>query len=605
MLGLRQKLMLGFAGLLAVLLLVTFLAIRVISNVSFSFERISQENLESIQACEKMRSELESLNQILLVSLWEEQPIPSSHWQEHVQAFTHSLDFQKHNVTVMGEQKFTDSLIIFWNDLQSNFSKYTDVHLHLTQRRLNYQNQFLGQLQKIENLTQGIASLNAQNMLSTDGEVKHQARRAKQGLIVLLIAGLMGFVALLFITGQFILNPIRKLTQSAQEIAKGNLELSLDARSRDEMGILAESFNTMTSRLREFRRSDHVKLIRTQRTTQMAINSLPDAVAVINAEGFIEMSNNPAHTCFGIKPGTQVETLELPWLNTIFQKVRQELRSFNPEGYASAIQIFQEGKEHFFLPHAIPILDESKQLVGVTLVLADVTDLRRLDESKSDLLSTVSHELKTRLTSMRMSVHLLLDEKIGDLNNRQLELLLTAREDTEHLHQTIEGLLDIGRIRSGNLKMDLQSIDAREFVLQSIEAMQHAFQDKGLKLESHLPPYLPKVMADPIRIPLVLGNLLSNALKYTAAGGKIEIQAQEEKHFIRFSVNDTGLGIPANDVPHIFEKFYRGSQEGHPGGAGLGLAIAKEVVEAHGGIISLESIENQGTTVHFTLLKAG
>lgn len=400
------------------------------------------------------------------------------------------------------------------------------------------------------------------------------------------------------------LKPIRTLMDSVKEVEQGNLDLVLEVKSRDELGQLAEAFNAMALRLREFRRTDRAKLVRTQKTTQMAINSLPDAVAVLNVDGTVEMSNEPAQALFGIKPGTRMESLEFEWLTQLFEKVSREMRAFNPQTYESVIQVFRDGVEKFFLPHAIPILDDGRQLTGVTLVLADVTELRRLDESKSDLLATVSHELKTRLTSVRMAVHLLLDDKVGDINERQTELLLAAREDTEHLHRMIEGLLDIGRIRSGHLKMEVKPLRTQDLILHSFDAMKHGFQDKGVNLEYDVPEDLPSVLADPSRAHLVLDNLLSNALKYTTAGGRVTVSAERAEAFVKFRVSDTGSGIPAADLPRVFERFYRGSREVETGGAGLGLAITKEVVEAHGGSISVESEKGVGTTFHFTLRKA-
>jgi signal transduction histidine kinase len=401
-----------------------------------------------------------------------------------------------------------------------------------------------------------------------------------------------------------VLKPIRALRQSAQEIEKGNLDLSLQVRSRDELGQLAEAFNAMAARLREFRRSDQARLLRTQRTTQTAINSLPDAIAVLGQDGTVEMSNEPAVDLFGIKPGVRANSLGLPWLGPLVEKVVREARPSHPQSYEGAVQVFREGRESFYLPHAIPLLDEAGSVNGVTLVLADVTDLRRLDETKSDLLFTVSHELKTRLTSVRMAVHLLLDEKVGALDNRQVELLVAAREDSEHLHRIIEGLLDIARIRSGRMKMEAVPLDADELVLRAVEDFQHAFQDKGVKLLQELPPELPKVMADPSRIPLVLDNLLSNALKFTAAGGEAKVSAAAEGDWVRFRVRDSGKGIAEGDLPRVFERFYRGEKEEETGGAGLGLAIAKEIVEAHGGVIEVSSLAGAGSDFSFTLKRA-
>jgi signal transduction histidine kinase len=151
----------------------------------------------------------------------------------------------------------------------------------------------------------------------------------------------------------------------------------------------------------------------------------------------------------------------------------------------------------------------------------------------------------------------------------------------------------------------LQPMDVQDLILQSVESSRHAFQDKGLKLDHQTETDLPKVLGDPSRIHLILANLLANAQKYTPAGGQVEVFAVRDAEGVAISVSDTGIGIPAADLSRVFEKFYRGAREGEPGGAGLGLAIAKEVVEAHGGSISVESVEGKGTTFKFVLKPAG
>ncbi|HKP96981.1 MAG TPA: ATP-binding protein [Fibrobacteria bacterium] len=603
--GLRPKLIIAFTGLSLLLVTVAGLGTVVIERVSRSFDRIFRENLTSIDASQGMGRAAETMNQALLESLWGNTDPDTASVRAEIDAFDRRLEFQRGNVTVLGEKEATDSLQKAWNGFLARYASIPSSGRPIAERRTYYLKEVRPDFESIRRLTGSIADLNSRNILSADGQVRAEARAARKAMTLLLGSGAVLVLIFFYLLGKAILEPLRALTRSAQEIERGNLALALEVRSRDELGQLAEAFNAMTARLREFRRTDQAKLMRTQQTTQMAIDSLPDAVAVISAEGTVEMSNDPAQSLFGIKPGTRVETLGLDWLTALFRNVVRQMRAFNPEGYQSAIQAFPEGKERFFLPHLIPILDRAKLLNGMTLVLADVTELRKLDESKSDLLATVSHELKTRLTSVRMAVHLLLDEKVGDLNPRQADLLVTAREDTERLHRIIEGLLDIGRIRSGNLKMKVRPMEALELVLQPVDSLRHAFQDKGVKLEYDVPAESPRVSADPSRVHLILANLLTNALKYTPAGGRVDVRVSERPGAVAFRVADTGAGIPAGDVPRVFEKFYRGTREGEPGGAGLGLAIAKEVVEAHGGEISVESVEGKGTVFTFTLKPAG
>jgi two-component system, NtrC family, sensor histidine kinase KinB len=234
-----------------------------------------------------------------------------------------------------------------------------------------------------------------------------------------------------------------------------------------------------------------------------------------------------------------------------------------------------------------------------------VTNLRRLDEMKSGLLSVVSHELKTPLTSIRMAVHLLLEERIGSINSKQTELLIAARDDSDRLETIIEDLLDMGRLESGKVKLDLQSEPVQRVVSDAVEPLEAAFHDRGITLDVEVPADIPAVLVDPIRIDHVLSNLLTNALKFTHPGGRVRVFAQADNGAaVRFSVEDTGVGIPQEYLIRVFDRFFRVPRENQPAGAGLGLAIAKEIVEAHGGHIAVQSREGRGSRFTFTLQRA-
>jgi signal transduction histidine kinase len=200
-----------------------------------------------------------------------------------------------------------------------------------------------------------------------------------------------------------------------------------------------------------------------------------------------------------------------------------------------------------------------------------------------------------------MAVHLLLEERIGSLNSKQSELLIAARDDSDRLHKIIEDLLDMGRLESGRVEMDLQPRPAQELIMEALTAQEASFHDRGITVEIDVQPDVPSVLADPARIDHVFSNLLSNALKFTPPGGHVKLSAVAEDDMVRFIVEDTGPGIAAEHLTRIFDRFYRVTGPGQPGGAGLGLAIAKEIVQAHGGTIGVESTLGQGTRFSFTL----
>jgi NtrC-family two-component system sensor histidine kinase KinB len=224
---------------------------------------------------------------------------------------------------------------------------------------------------------------------------------------------------------------------------------------------------------------------------------------------------------------------------------------------------------------------------------------------KSGMLSVVSHELKTPLTSIRMGVHLLLEERLGSLTAAQNDILTAVREDSDRLHLIVVNLLDMGRIESGRAMMELKPEPAEKIVADATEQIITAFHDKGVSLTTQLPDGLPSVLVDDTRIGHVFSNLLGNALKFTPPGGQVTISAEARPDgFVQFTIADTGSGISQQFQNRIFERFFRVPGQTGQTGAGLGLAIAREIVEAHGGTVSVESVEGEGSKFSFTLRSA-
>ncbi len=269
-------------------------------------------------------------------------------------------------------------------------------------------------------------------------------------------------------------------------------------------------------------------------------------------------------------------------------------------GYESSLQVFDGGEEKFFLPKAIPIRENDGRLLGVTVVLADITHLHKLDELKSGLLSTTSHELKTPLTSLQMAILLLLESQDVQLGKRGRELLEAARADVERLRALVDSILDLSRIEAGRVRMELRELAAPDLVNSAVEAMRGRLSESDQKLEVEFPTPAPHVYADSHRISLVLLNLLNNASKYSPRGTQIDVQIALNRQHVIFSVRDHGVGIPREYQPHIFEKFFRVPGQ-NVEGAGLGLAIAKEIVEAHGGEIFCRSEPGKGSSFVFSL----
>jgi NtrC-family two-component system sensor histidine kinase KinB len=597
--GIRAKLVIAFAGLLLIVVAVGVVSIHTLNESSQAIARILRENYDSVAACDRIKEAMEKLDRQAELCLLEDRPEVCLQSKMVIGNFEKNLRIQQGNVTLPGEQELTNRLTDAWQVYKQNLDNFYALP-DLGSRHIFYRQKILPRSQTIRETAQKITELNLNNMVAADGQAQLRVVQTRKAMFFLLFIAMGMGVGFTVLTGPAILSPIAILTRSVREIQKGNLDLVVNVHSQDEIGQLAAAFNQMATSLRELRRSDRAQLLRTQHSTQLALDSLGDAVAICNCEGKIELANDAAQRLFGLVPESTVIQAENEKITQMFVRACQEERPFQPRGYDAAIQIFVEEEEHFFLPQAIPIFDQPRQLVGVTLMLADVTRLRRLDEVKTGLISTVSHELKTPLTSIRLALHVLLNEKLGPLSPQQMELLATARQDSDRLHRVIEDLLDISRMESGGAEMQFEPVNVQDLVLQVTDGMRSAFLDQKIALHLEVAPEVPRVLIDPTRFQLVFDNLLGNALKYTSAGGAVSIAARPEDGLVSFSVEDTGSGIAPEHLPRIFEKFFRVPGQAHIG-SGLGLTIAKEIVEAHGGTITAASQPGKGTKFTFTV----
>lgn len=604
MLGIRQKLSLGFAGLLAIILVIGVQSIFKITRLGESIDVILRENYRSVIACQDMKESLERVDSGLLFVLLGYTQEGERLIDKNLLAFDRSLGVELTNITVPGEADSVAALERLYGRYKAALGEVHASSVPLERRRDAYFGTLLPLFYRMKGTAEGILQMNQKNMSDMNDRARAGAASARRRMYALLLAG--GGVALAFVyfTGRWILHPINQLIRSADEIGRGNLDLVVQSGSRDEIGHLSEAFNDMAASLREFRRSGQVRLTRIQGATQHAFDSLPEAIAVIDLEGTVEVATESARTNFGLKPSVKVRDVPFDWLTDLYNEAAREGRTAPQPSAEKIVQLFVLGEERYFRPQAVPILDNERQPTGVILVLQDVTQLRQQDEMKRGVISTVSHQLKTPLTSIRMAIHLLLEERVGSLTEKQVELLLAAREDSDRLHSILNGLLDIGRIESGRVQMDFRPVSPQSMVLEAVEPFHRAAQDQGVTLVTNVPADAPEVWADETRIGHVFANLLSNALKYTPAGGAITLSAATEEKSVAFSISDTGKGIPEMHLARIFEPFFRVPDQGAGTGAGLGLAIAKEIVEAHGGTVGVESREGQGSTFIFTLRRS-
>ncbi len=603
MFGLRQKISLGFGALLVIIVVLGTQSILHLSRLGVSIDVILRENYKSVIACQEMKEALERIDSGILFVLLGHAREGEELIRANRAAFEKSLQVELGNITLKTEGDKASRLAGSYRRFETLLKTVVDPDRPADIRGQVYFADLLPLFGLIKGQADEILQINQQNMSDANDRARRNAASARARMYVLLSVGTALAVIFIFFTRRWVLRPIHRLIRSSDEIRRGNLDLVVPVDSRDEIGHLSAAFNDMAASLREFRRTDQAKLMRVQKATQRAFDSLPDAIAVVDSEGRVEVATASARTVFGLKPGAALADLPFGWLADLFRDARQSGRPAFLEGQR-AIQQFVRGEERYYRPEAVPILDNERLATGAILVLKDVTQLRQQEEIKRGVVRTVSHQLNTPLTSVRMAIHLLLGEKVGPVNEKQAELLMTAREDSDRLHGILDSLLDLSRFESGKARMEFRALAPRSIVTDAVEPFRRAAQDRGVSVQAEIPDDLPEVWIDTTRIGHVFDNLLSNALKHTSPGGRIALTAEASEAWVRFLVSDTGEGIPAAFLPRVFEPFFRVPGRRNETGAGLGLAIVKEIVEAHGGTVGAESGEGQGSTFTFTLRRA-
>jgi two-component system, NtrC family, sensor histidine kinase KinB len=496
MTGIRQKLFLGFGGLLAVVAVVGLLTMDQIDDLGQAIDVILKENYRSVVACQNMKESLERMDSGILYTLTGKAMEGNRLIDEYTAQFRAALYVEVGNNTLAGEREKSERIKVLLDRYLEAIPLVTESARSLPARQTDYFSTLQPLFQEIKGLAQEILVMNQTNMIDANDAARRRADDAHRRMLMAI--SISAVLALLFsyLAHRWILFPINRLIESTNEIRRGNFDLVLKAESKDEIGRLSESFNEMTSALRQVRKEDRINLMRTRQATEEIFKALPTAIAVLDSDGRVEVSTESADRHFGMKPGVLAGNLGYDWLPPLVRKALSEDRIIEHDPGNVYVQQFVDNREHFFQPMAVPILVglKGREPTGVALIMKDVTQVREQQDLKRGVISTVSHQLKTPLTSLRMSVHLLLEERIGPLNEKQTELLMAAREDSERLVGILEELLDFSRIESGKAYVSLKPVAPQVLVRDAIEPFFVEAKDKGVALENAVTDDLPEVL---------------------------------------------------------------------------------------------------------------
>ncbi len=616
--NLRTKLVIGYLIFVAALVVLGGWSAWHLREMGGVSRNIIADNYESVVAAQEMKESLDRQGSAVLLALLGERERAMQQMTENRKRFDAAFQRAANNITEPGEPEVIESI----RRDRDTYYQYVDAflpQLKLPRRAASVHPgaqattahdpggkfiQLEAFLRQLQTDCDRLLQMNQGAMVAKSEAAAGVAQR--WFVTTLIIAGslVVAGIGLAVWLANRIVRPLWDLTATMGRIAGGDLDAKAHTGSRDEVGILAEGFNSMADRIRELRRSDLGKLLVAQQTTEAAIDSLYDPVIVTDARGAVTKLNPAAEEIFGQEKANIGKPVgEITRDTRIALAVSETLSSQRPvagEGATSVLPLVVDGSEHAFRLRTAPMRDEEGKLLGAVTLLEDITHLREIDRIKSDFIATASHELRTPLTSVQMSVHLLLEGAAGTLTQKQHVLLEACREDCDRLERLMRDLLDLSKIEAGESTPHLSPIHARDVILIAADVFRTQVESKRITLTVDASPGLPCVLADRAQIERVVSNLVSNALRHTEPGGTIHISAVRRDGHVAVSVTDTGHGIPPEYLPRIFDKFIRVPQA-PSGGAGLGLAISKSIVEAHGGQIVVQSRVGHGTTFTFTL----
>jgi signal transduction histidine kinase len=600
----RTQLLLAGAPLAVALVVVGFVGLRSIAFLEGSAQAILAQNYRSVLAAQRMKETLERIDDDLYFVATGHPEHGAARIPDERRAFEQELRVAEGNITEPGEADVLRGVRAHWDEYQQRL----DACLALgagTDATHCYFRELRSRFEALRAGADRVLTINQDAMALKGERARREAERTGAAMTVAVLAALaLGLVLSSWLATRA-LAPLAALGQSVEQFGRGDFAVRAPARGGAEIAQLAGTFNAMADRITEYQKSSLGEMLQAQLAAQGTLDSLTDPVFVFAPSGEISSLNRAAEELFPPGEHGRFEPQRLdPALRDAVEAVRlhvlQGKGTFVPRSFDEAFAVMRPEGERVFLPRASPVYDEGGAVVAATVVLQDVTRLRRFEQLRDDLVSTVAHQFRTPLTSLRMAIHLCLEGVPGPLNEKQQDLLYAAREECERLQGIVDELLDLARLQSGTIPLEPEEETAEHLVERAAHEFTAASRERGIELLVEPVAGDVSVRVDPERIELVFANLIENALRHTPSGGRVVVRATETENGVRFEVSDSGPGIAEAERARVFEKFYRAPGSAG-GGAGLGLSIARDVVRAHGGTIGVDSEVGRGSTFWFEL----
>lgn len=577
----KTKLRLGFGFLFTLVLFFGAVSLYYMNAISASSKVVLKDNYKSITYIANMRAILEDYPDAMPVAA--------------IEAYKAQLALEEANVTEKGEQEavrlLRNAIGIIGNP---------GAGLSERQQALRTSRQLLRTIDQIN--MQAIVRKNA-----------FAQRSVEQAATYLIFAASFCFLILFSFSVNFpgfVANPLREFSEAIKEIARKNYKQRLEFHGQDEFSELAEEFNAMTAQLNRWENSNLAKLQSEKLRIEAIIEQMEDAIIGLNERDEILFLNRVAANLLNLNEKEVIgsSASELRKRNDLLNRILQIQTLDKP------LKIYANGKESYFQLERREITitnfesqaDETLTAMGKTAgevcILKNITRYKELDEAKTNFIATVSHELKTPIAAIKMSLKLMNDERVGSMNPEQTELIKHIKGDCDRLLKITSELLNMAQAETGNLQLKFSKTEPVKIAKYAMDAMRFQAAQRGVELELFCDDQLPMVNVDVEKTAWVLINFLSNALRYSAAQSSVIVRLRAAMDQVEFAVQDFGKGIEEQYQEKLFDRYFQVPADGNNrSGSGLGLAISKDFIEAENGKIWVESALGEGSTFTFSI----
>jgi two-component system, NtrC family, sensor histidine kinase KinB len=502
-------------------------------------------------------------------------------------AFTRSINVELNDITEIGEGSLARDIATrgqhIFGELSHNRLPGTPSHA-----------EFAVLHQRLDDLIQ----MNQAAMFRADGRAMRMGDGLASEFAVALVVLLLIGIVISWTLGRNVSRPLTELSEHLRSFSLRGPSVRLGLQPFAELQAVASEFNRLADRLERFEKLNVERLIYEQGKTEATLESIEDGIVLIDSDGIVTHINEVAGIILGVEReeafGSPFDDLSSN--HPHYLRVRSALQRTAKEPLEAQrieVALHVRGRDHIYILKSVPLRQDGRSF-GTILILQDITYLRSREQARTNLVATLSHELKSPLASLALSAQLL--ERSSSLNHDHRELVNAITEDVGRLKNLSNELLDLARGTAGTITLNTAPVDVRSLLEAVIRSFTLQAEQKGIVLTTECDEPIPQFRADSIKMSWVVSNLLANALRCTPPDGAITLSATSTARAIRLQVRDTGAGI-APEVQHrVFERFAQGHVNGAAAGsASLGLAIAKEIVQAHGGRIFVDSMVGKGT----------